>query len=284
MLGTPKHEFKRGPARGGLVWLGLFFMVGLALPRLAGAAPTVGMEGRVEVTLPGTLLEAKPVEPRTPLLVRIADTRPHGTLIAYDLRYVGLEPGKYDLREYLVRHDGSGMDDVPSIPAEVASLLPRDHDGLLVSTRLGPLPRFGGYKGFMLALVGVWGALLLSIVLSGRKPKSGAVEAAKEAPLTLADRLRPLVEEAAAGRLEPEGQARLERLLLAHWRGRLSLEELGMTEAIARLKAHPEAGELLCTLEDWLHRPPGQVKVDVNRVLEPYRHAAVPKEPEPRTA
>src|SRR5258708_2260757 len=75
--------------------------------------PTVGMEGKVEVNLPGPLLDAKPVDPRSLVTLRIADTRPHGTLIHYDLRYLGLVPGRYDLRDYLVRKDGSSTDDLP---------------------------------------------------------------------------------------------------------------------------------------------------------------------------
>src|SRR5689334_13586147 len=69
---------------------------------LSGSAvngePTVGIEGKVEVLLPGPKLKAKPAERKAPLNVRIASTRPHGTLVHYDLRYVGLMPGRYDLR------------------------------------------------------------------------------------------------------------------------------------------------------------------------------------------
>src|SRR5207245_1991005 len=40
--------------------------------------PMVGMEGRLEILLPGTLLEAKSVHPRSVIILRIAETRPHG--------------------------------------------------------------------------------------------------------------------------------------------------------------------------------------------------------------
>src|SRR5688500_18085210 len=65
-------------------------------------APTVGMEGRLEVLLPESGLSAKMPDRRTPMLLRIALTRPHGTLTHYDLRYIGRVPGRYDLREYLI--------------------------------------------------------------------------------------------------------------------------------------------------------------------------------------
>jgi hypothetical protein len=80
-----------------------------------------------------------------------------------------------------------------------------------------------------------------------------------------------LVEAAAAGELGPEGQAQLERLLTGYWRERLALPELRMAEAVMRLKAHAEAGELLRALERWLHRPGGISATEVSVLLEPYR-------------
>ena len=43
----------------------------------------------------------------------------------------------------------------------------------------------------------------------------------------------------------------------------------------------PEAGELLTSLEQWLHMRPGSVEVDVEAVLRPYASvAAVDDEPQ----
>ncbi len=87
----------------------------------------------------------------------------------------------------------------------------------------------------------------------------------------MADRLRPLVEQAARGQLSDDGKGQLERMLLGYWRHRLALHDLAMADAVARLKAHPQAGALLRALEDWLHRPPGSASVDVAAVLAPYK-------------
>ncbi len=92
--------------------------------------------------------------------------------------------------------------------------------------------------------------------------------------MSLADRLRPLVTEAMAGRLAPAKLAELERALVSYWRRRLNLESLTPVEAIARLKAHPEASPLVTQLENWLHRPAGDRNVDVALLLEPYRNIA----------
>jgi hypothetical protein len=231
--------------------------------------PTVGMEGRVEVVLPGTLLESKTIEHKARLIVRIAETRPRGDSIWYDLRYIGLVPGSYDLRTNLYRLDGSATNDLAVIPVRVAPLLPHPHNGQLIEPAPSALGRLGGYKTLMTAAVVFWALLLIPLAWRHRK-KAAPVVAIPREP-TLADRLRPLVEQAAAGTLSRDGQAQLERMLLNYWRARLDLGSLDMSEAIRKLREHAEAGALLRALESWLHRPPGTVPVDVGAMLAPYR-------------
>ena len=248
-----------------------FCVAGVLGARAAGPSPNVGMEGQVEIALPGTPLEARPVDMRSKVLLRVAGTRPHGDLIAYDLRYVGLEPGEYDLRDYLVRADGSPTNDLPSIPVRVGGLLPNKHDGYLIPQPAAPIPYLGGYLSLLMLLAAGWVLALVPLLLLGRKWKKKApLQSAMPEP-TLADRLRPLVERAAAGTLPPDGQAQLERLLLSYWRERLDLRETDLVQSVIRLRAHPEAGALLRQLESWLHRPPGSSMVDVRAMLEPYR-------------
>ncbi len=108
-------------------------------------------------------------------------------------------------------------------------------------------------------------------MMIGRKQKpQRRADAPPPAP-PLADRLRPLVEQAAQGTLTRDGQAQLERMLLNYWRQRLGLQETGLLDSVTRLRQHPEAGTLLRELENWLHRPTGSVKVDVESILAPYR-------------
>jgi hypothetical protein len=147
--------------------------------------------------------------------------------------------------------------------------LPETHDGMLVEQAASPFGRLGGYKTILIAAGIVWALLLFPLVWRHRKKLAPAV-APPPSP-TLADRLRPLVEQAAAGTLSSDGQAQLERMLLNYWRERLNLDALDMAQAIGKLRGHPEAGELLRALESWLHRPKGSARVDVTAVLEPYR-------------
>jgi hypothetical protein len=232
--------------------------------------PTVGMEGRLEATLPGTLLEAKTADEKSLVILRIAETRPHGTLTWYDLRYVALVPGRYDLRNCLVRKDGSTTDDLPKLEIEISGLLPASHQGELVQQPRSLARFFGGYRETLIVVGILWLLTLFALILLGRKKAAGPAQPSAPLRPTLAQRLSPLIMKAAAGELSNDGKAHLERLLLSYWRERLDLAELSPGDAMVALRKNPEAGILLRALEDWLHRPPGVAHVDIHALLQPY--------------
>jgi hypothetical protein len=137
-------------------------------------------------------------------------------------------------------------------------------------------PWLGGYRLLLWTGGIVWIVGLFAILLWGRgRRRKGA--GSETVPLTLADRLRPLVQKARTGELSLTQRAELERMLLAYWRTRLQLGDLKATEAFAELRRHPEAGPLLAALETWLHRPGSGRDLDVAPLLEPYAH--LPAEP-----
>ncbi len=236
------------------------------------ATSTVGMPARIDqLVLPGPELEARPIEDRrTPVVVRIVAAYPHGSAFRYDLVYYGLEPGRYDLKDYLRRKDGSPTKDLPAIPVAVEPVLPpgqiEPHPVTLERS-----PFLGGYRLVVLLAGIAWSVGLLAILLLGRRRRSGAPAFASR-PVTLADRLRPLVNAAMAGNLSGGQHAELERLLIGYWRRRLKLEQVAPARFMAVLRDHNEAGPLLRQLEDWLHRPAGTAgPVDVAALLRPYQ-------------
>ncbi len=234
------------------------------------------MPAKIEqLVLPGPELEAKPLEDRqAKLVVRIVEVFPHGSAFRYNLVYYGLEPGEYDLKDSLRRKDGGSTADLPKIPVTIRAILP---PGQIEPNRLvsRPLPRPWRYRTAIgtgrSGIVG-WIAGLLAIIFVGRgKRKPAELEGSSVGP-TLADRLRPLVDRAMNGTLEPGQHAELERMLIGYWRKRLKLESSSPGQAIAAIRNDEQAGRLLHQLEIWLHSPDHNEEVDVAALLEPYRH------------
>jgi hypothetical protein len=246
---------------------------------LAGAASaddrresTVGMPARIDqLVLPGTELEVKPLDDRKlPIVLRIVEVYPHGTDFRYDLVFYGLDPGTFDLRDYLRRKDGSSTAHLPPLPVTIRPLLPagqiEPHP-----LQISETPWLGGYR-VMLTTVGVLWVAVLAVILFARRRGHADNRQELAKPLTLAQRLRPLVEKAVAGKLSHAQCAELERSLLAYWRTRLKLETMNPAEAIQRLRKDAQAGPLLEQMELWLHRPGPSASVDVARLLEPYQN------------
>jgi hypothetical protein len=274
----------KGPRRTGLAMLLAAASILLPIALAHADSPprstsTVGMPAKIgSLVLPGSELEVKPLEDRrAPVVVRIAEVYPHGSAFRYDLVYYGLEPGTHDLRDYLRRKDGTPVGDLPSIPVKVNPVLPpgQIEPNPLVLDRS---PSLGGYR-LVLAIGGsLWFAGLAAILLLGRR-KRALEEAAASRPLTLAERLRPLVDAAIAGTLDEGRHAELERLLIGYWRKRLGLEQASPAEAIAVMRRHDEAGPLLRRLEEWLHKPgAGAGAAEIASLLRPYQGLMVEDE------
>lgn len=226
------------------------------------------------LVLPGSELVVRPLDIKDPVVLRILTARPEGEGVPaqafrYAIEWYGLEPGLHDLTQYLQRRDGTAVGILPPVPVRVLSALP---EGQIEPSDLepAPLPSLGGYQTEAILFGILWVAGIFAILFVGRR-RRGSETMAEPAPPTLADRLRPMVDAAAAGTLGDRGKAELERLLIAFWRRRLGLTDLRPELAIQTLRQHPEAGDLLRAMEDWLHRPGPRPPVDVGRLLLPYR-------------
>lgn len=220
--------------------------------------------------IPGSKVVAKPITDRAQrVVVRIVDTYPHGSDFRYDIEYKGLEPGKYDVAEYLMREDNSAVQ-IPSINVEVQTLLPA---GQVLPYQLPAVKsRFRSFYLPGLLLGGAaWIAGLLMILFYGRgKNKRPETQRKK---LTVADRIRPLVDAAIAGELSEQEKAELERVLSGFWSKKLRLSHLSAHDLREQLRSHPEASVMLTQIDAWLHRPANDPanRVDVNEILQPYQ-------------
>ena len=232
-------------------------------------SPTVGTAGFIEqIVLPGTELAGKPLEQGDPIVVRVLRSFPHGDSFRYDIRFHGMEPGKFDLAQWLRRKDGTSADDLPEISVEIMSLLP---PGQIEPNELetGWIPSLGGYRNVAFAVGVLWVLVLLGLIFLGRKKKRVADTTAE--PVSLADLLQSRIEKAMENQMEPGQYAELERMLFAFWQKRLGLLELPTLDAMVRIKADSDAGPLMRQLEQWMHSPTPRSDVDLPSLLKPFR-------------
>lgn len=222
-----------------------------------------------QVLLPGSELTGRPVESReAKVVVRVLDSFAHGDGFRYDLEVTGFEPGVHNLSESLVRKDGNATADLPPVWVEITSQLPA---GQVKPHQVPPTPPSitGYYTALIIAAAGLWILGLLGILFWGRGKETHL--SGKDRKPTVADRLRPLLERAAAGELSNDERASLERVLLAFWRKKLRLEKLPPAQLYPQLRQHPEAAGLLLQMERWLHAPGASEGLDWQQLLEPYR-------------
>lgn len=237
----------------------------------------IGMEVRVDLSLAGPELEAKPVDPKAPVQLRIAGAIPDAAGFRYDFRCIGLEPGRHDLRNYLEHRDGSTLSNLPPIEVQIEGTLLPIHNGLLLEAPPRTAPRVGGYGWAMGGAAVAWGAGLAWILIRGRRPATPSMEAAPPAPATLAERLRPVLGRIEDGTATSTDHAQLERMLLDHWQASLGIPGETPEAAVRRLREDPAAGPVLLALEQWLHHPEGKPPAHLAQLLASFRLPVTPR-------
>lgn len=276
-LHLPVHPDRRrrfAPARA-LLLAGLGLLAS-QLPASASDPPEtrVGIPIILEdIYVAGGELRPKPRPNRdAPLVVRLLEVKPAQDGRRYDFEVYGLEPGSYDLSDFLEPLDPADPPRVTRIPLVITTALP---PGLPRPAELEAQPpsRVGGYQLALWAFGTAWVAGLLVIILWKRR--SSAPETSSSAPPSLAERLRELLTKASHGELEDRQKATLERLILGYWRQRLpALDRLTPAEALVSLRDHPEAGPLLRKLEQWLHAPQADASAEqIEALLAVYRES-----------
>ena len=231
---------------------------------------TVGFPKTIlQIKLPGSELIPKPNSDRhDPVVLRVVRSYAHGSDYRYDLEYIGLDPGSYDLADFLVRKDESKVGDLPEIRVQVNTLLPAGR--IEPNTILASDSSFRSYYLPTLVAIGVLWLIGLLFIMFWGWSKTRKVQPALVRQ-SLADRIRPLVEQAEKGELSPQGQAELERLLTNYWRRKLRLNHLSAHKLRQQLRQHPEAGEMLSQLDRWLYDPGSSEGVDIGRLLHRYK-------------
>jgi hypothetical protein len=212
---------------------------------------TIGVEGRRLVEISGPQLSAAQFTPGDALAVRIASVQPTPGGFRYDVRYMAFGPGTHDIGQALRRPDGTSPEARSEFSVSVAALIPEKYSGELYTTPSSAIDLHSNHALWMSLAWGAWGVLLLPLIWLTRKKRRRTARPVREP--TVAERLRALLEQAARQNLTIAEQADLEQLLLAFWSQRLKLSPDRLSEAIAELRRHPQAGSQWDRVERWLH-------------------------------
>lgn len=242
-----------------------------SMPPLLGSG-SVGQMIRIDsVVIPGSEVEVAPIDDGTDVVIRIRKVWPHGTDQRYDLEVQGRVAGVHDLAKYFRRTDGSALE-VTGLPFEVTDLITEGpvEPHAPPQVKLGPI---GGYGRWATAMATLWLIAGVSLIIwVFRRPRQ--VTDSSHARRTLAEQLQEAMQRVLAGSAERKDWARVESLLLAHWRKRLGLEGVSSAEALQRLRRDPQAGEVLRQLDEALHAPEPKTSIDWSALLELYRDTA----------
>ena len=291
---TPRPPLPKMGRGGGILNVCILYLVCiLALNPIANAqsvAPTSttttvkverGITGIHRFTHLGKPLKAKPQrDAESPIGIRLSTSVSDSH--QYEARFLGNKEGVYDLRALMEHVDGSEPSDVPAMSVEIVSTLPKDQRSDLFESATFKPKVWGGYRLSLYLLGLLWLSVpIIYFIRRSMRPKAVAVVPVLQSQPTIADQLRPLVEAAAAKTLTVRDKGRLELLLLHYWRERISLQSLDMATAIGRLREHPEAGQLISTVERWLHQSefdadyPSHSHDSILELLKPYQGYAV---------
>ena len=224
-----------------------------------------------DLYIPGSEIEPIPrVDRSSSLVIRILEIKPAQDGHRYDLELYGVDRGTHKLSDYL-RHTDTlapvqNLDHTIEITTQLPlDILPEPQDPANI-----PPEKLGGYRTTLYVLGILWFLIFLAILFLRKKKPAAEKEAAP--PPTLQEKLTPLVTAAAQGELSDTDRARLERLILGHWKKHLpEIQNLPPSQALQKLRQHPDASPLLLKLEHWLHSPnPTTDQSEIAPLLAPF--------------
>jgi hypothetical protein len=247
--------------------------------------PSVGTENKASILLPFKNCSVAPHSPNTPLELRITSITPADKgQFRYELLFSGLEKGTFNLTDYIVNPDGERLRE-PVETVTVRSLIPPTATYAALELDAPSTKRPPPYLGIVISLAIAWSAwgvflfrdtfrsLQKMLFKAGKSSPKGSAPPQPPAPATqtLADLLRPLIEKAALKTITAEEKGRLEQIIFLYWGKFLEIDYLDSVEQLRRILEHPEAGELLRTVEQWLYQPESLItREEITAALQAY--------------
>lgn len=218
----------------------------------------LGVEQAVIIRYAGPRLVVRPYRRGASVTVRIAHEAQQGASRVYDVRYVVTLPGEFDLVEYLASAEGVALDDLPSFKVRGETRLTKDIETRILEIEDVGVHIWHWYYETLAALGAAWVLWFVGLVVIGRRKRPPRPAPPPREP-SLAELIAGYLAALARGDLSVDDKARLEILLLRHWRQRLSPQPDRMAAACRQMQREAGVGEAYASLEAWLHDPAAAV-------------------------
>lgn len=203
-----------------------------------------------------------------PIILRISNIKETADSFLYDIHVESLEPGEYDLRKYLKKINGATLNDADPIKLQVSSLLPKDQIEPQKPSRQTP-ERIDGYITTLKVIAALW--ILGLIILIFKRKKNPESESQTIQKPSLKKRMSKLIKEASEGTINNQGRAKLERMIIEHWRNKIpETKKLSPSQALKTLRKNPQSSPLIIALEKWIHSPEPISKKEIDELLKEY--------------
>jgi hypothetical protein len=225
----------------------LLLLISLAAQEKSG---DVGLTKKLNVTFPGEKLMAAKVDDKSRAMVRILTAQKSGDGYKYEMEFIGLEPGEYNLIDYLRTENDEPLT-FKKHQIEVGTSLAVGFDGELLDYQKTSRNLIPWYKKINYAVMAIWALLLPVIILYGRKKKK-ADEIVVEEEKSINEKIRGLLS-SMGNSSSKELWQKVESLIFQHWCEKKNLQGMPMHEAIIKLKEDDEAGPFILKLEKGIH-------------------------------
>lgn len=218
----------------------------------------LGVEQAAIVTFSGPPITVAPYKWGVAVNARIAKATEQDGARIYDVRYIVNREGTFDLKDYLIAEDGRALEGLPSFQFHGDPKLSKQLDTRIQETEEVTIDVGGHYYATLTGLGIAWIAWLLLLIFYKRGKTPPLVALGPPEP-TPAELLRAFLGQLEAGTLDAAGKARLEMMLLRHWRGQLASPGTTMSATLDEIRRNEETGALQRRLQNWLHQPASAV-------------------------
>lgn len=230
----------------------------------------LGVEHAMTLTYPGPELEVKPYSYGVAVSLRIADVKEYDGLRTYDIRYMLNRGGTYDITQYLTTVEGTDPVGIPTFEVVGLEALSEGVDKRIQELRPVEIDIWHYYYETMAGIIALW-VLWLGLIIFW--PRQRKVIEEQQGPIVdpFPARLQAYLSQMSEGTLSQTDKARMEMLLINHWRTNLPGSKLYMHKTVRQIAKDPRFDQAYHALIDWLHNPATSVSPSqLIEHLQPY--------------